>query len=69
MTASHISDHPDERLLEEALVVIRDARDRLPRDYLIAIAVSSASWPQRCLLSGCSSTVALATSRSTCRSK
>jgi hypothetical protein len=39
MTASHSFDQPDERLLEEALVTIRDARERLPRDFLIAIAV------------------------------
>jgi hypothetical protein len=38
MTTLRTSDDPDERLLEEALGVIRDARDRLPRDYLVAIA-------------------------------
>jgi hypothetical protein len=38
MTTLRTTDDPDERLLEEALDVIRDARDRLPRDYLVAIA-------------------------------
>ena len=39
MTASISPRDPDERLLEEALVVIRDARGRAPRDYLVAIAI------------------------------
>ncbi len=39
MTASISPRDPDERLLEEALVVIRDARERAPRDYLVAIAI------------------------------
>jgi hypothetical protein len=39
MTAPPTAAAPDERLLEEALVVVRAARDRAPADFLVALAV------------------------------
>ena len=39
MTAASPDPASDERLLREALIVIRSARDRAPTDFLIALAI------------------------------